>query len=167
MFNNFKLIYRLLFLDNNAIRKIANKKSATADGILILFIAGVASIIGSRPLFEMEEYKKLAFDFTIENILSLSIFFVLISIGYIGFSFFISRLLGASCRFKQYFRNLAFLSILNLFNLSLNLATFAGIWILVVNYRVLKVLNNFTPFQSFLTLVSTFLSLFALMNILS
>ena len=167
MFENFKLIHRLVLLDKTAIIKIANRKSATGDGLLILLLAGIASVIGIRPIFELEKYKDIAFEFNLNNVFSLAILFVIVSSLYIGFSFLIARLLGGTCQFKQYFRALAFVNVLNLFNLSLNLATFASIWMIIINYNVLKTLNNFTPFQSFLTLISTFLSLFALVSVLS
>lgn len=167
MLKNFKLIYRLILLDQKAIAEIANKKSATIDGVLILFLGGIASIVGLKPILEMEEYKNIAIELNLSNVFSLAILFVIVSILYIGFSFLIARLLGGNCKFKQYFRTVAFANILNLLNLSLSLATFASLWIIVINYQALKVLNNFTPFQAFLTLVSTFLSLFALVAVLS
>lgn len=167
MFKTFKQIYLLLILNKKGIKEIAKTKSATADGLLIIFLGGIASIIGLKPIIEMEEYRHLAFDFTINNVIFLNFLFLLAAILYTGFSFLISKLLGAECKFKEYFRTMAFANILNLYNLSLTLSTFSSMWFIIVNYQILKTLNRFTPIQAFLTLITTFLSLFAFATLLT
>ena len=167
MFKTFKQIYHLLILNKKGIKEISETKSNTIDGFLIIFLGGMATIIGLKPITELKEYQHLAFDFNLSNIIALSILFVLATTIYIGFSFLLAKLLGATCQFKQYFRAMAFANILNLFNLSLTLSTFSSMWFIIVNYQILKTLNKFTPIQAFLTLISTFLSIFALMTLLS
>lgn len=167
MLENFKLIFRLIALDAASIQTISKKSSATIDGVLILFLAGIASVIGARKIFEMEEYRQLAFEFNLSNVTFFAIFFVIVSLFYLLFSFFIARSLGGKCEFKAYFRNMALANVINLLNLFVSLSLLTNIWLLIINYQVLTKLNNFSFLKTFLTLFTTFISIFALLILLS
>lgn len=167
MLENFKLIFRLIALDQTSIQIIAKKSSATIDGVLIIFLAGIASVIGAKSIFEMEQYREMAFEFNLSNVTFFAIFFVIASVFYLLFSFFIARSLGGKCKFKAYFRNMALANVINLLNIFLSLSFLTNIWLLVINYQVLRQLNNFSFLKTFLTLFTTFLSIFALLILLS
>jgi len=163
VFQNFKLISRLLIFDPAIIKQISKKKSATPDGILIIFLGGMASIIGAKNILEEEFYLQI----DLNNLIFFSFIFLLGSLFYILFSFAVARLLGGNCKFKNYFRCLAFANVINLLNFSFFLTTFSNIWFILIHYQILKVLNRFSPSQNFLTLVATFLSIVALAVLLS
>ena len=166
MFKNFKLIFRLIALDSTTIPLIAKNPSATIDGLLILFLAGMASMIGAKSIFEMEEYRQFAFDFTLNNVIFFAIFFIFSSICYLGFSFLIARSIGGKFKFREYFRNMAFANTINILNLFSGLSLLSNIWIFILNYQILKKLNNFSGFQSFITLLTSILSIFAFIILL-
>lgn len=166
MFNNFKLIFKLLKLDEKAILEIANQKTATIDGIIIIFLSSFASLIGISLFLAQNPQEKISFIPTYTNLTSFSIFVSGMVALFIVFSYQIALLLGGKTTLKQYFRPMAYSQILNVFNLIPSLG-FVSLWILVIHYFILIKLNRLTPNQAFLVLMASLLSLFAILTLLS
>lgn len=168
MFQTFKSIIDLILLKPKAIEEIANKPSATIDAILILFIANIASFIGIAKLIQTNPdlFPEIDIEFSLSFIFSTSSFAILFNLVIITFSYGIALAFGGHTKFINYFRVSAFAQIVNLTNIIPGLS-FLSIWGFVIQFAILKHLNKLNPLQSLLTLIATFISLFALLSALS
>lgn len=168
MFPNFKLIKNLFLLKPEAINTIASNKSATIDGILLLFLGNLGSVIGVSKIVQQnpEIFTGVNLEFDLSFVLSTSIIALFFAFILINFSYFIAYSLGGKTKLSNYFRVTAFVQVINLLNLFPELG-FLTMWGFVIQFQILKDLNKLSSLNAFLTIISTLLALFAILSTLS